>query len=161
MLHFSDKWLSNKGWASWWGPVVIISRLTGKLWMLWLLKRSAYAYLVTRVQSSFSDGAHSSLWRCAIHASGGVSGAVTEGLWGTIISLLHFSSWSRTQETAIWSLLLQGLPTYRHQWKPILTVWRRVVHCGAYVTVAFSSLSGTLLIFYVLHCLEIAPSKHL
>ena len=54
------------------------------------------AHLVMCVQSSLSDGAHPPLRRGAIHASGGAGGAIAEGLWGTDLSLLPISSWSRT-----------------------------------------------------------------
>lgn len=78
-----------------WGPVVIVLHLPWEGWVLWLLRRCTYPHLVTRVKSSLSDGTHSSLRCCAIHASGGVSRAITEGLWGTDTHLLCFSSWSR------------------------------------------------------------------
>lgn len=107
MLHFND--LNDykiRNESRWWGPVVIIVRLT---WELRMLKRCSYPHLVTCVTSSLSDGAHSSLWCRAIHASSGVSGAVTERLWGTNTSLLCFCSWSETKRQTIGAGLLQGV----------------------------------------------------
>lgn len=135
MLYFSD--LNDyeiRGELCQWGPVVIVFHLTWELWMLWLWRRCTYPHLVTHVISSLSDGAHSSLRRCAIHASGGVSGAVTEGLWGTNTNLLYFRSWSGIGGTDIWSWLLPGLLTCRYWWKPPLSTGSHmVVPCGAYV----------------------------
>lgn len=160
MLYFSD--LNDyeiRGELCQWGPVVIVFHLTWELWMLWLWRRCTYPHLVTHVTSSLSDGAHSSLRRCAIHASGGVSGAVTEGLWGTNTSLLYFRSWSgiwgQTFEAGFSRVCLPVGTDGSHLSAQEVTWW---CHVGLMWPITPSPLSGTLLICYESYCWEISIS---
>lgn len=123
--------------------------------MLQLLRQCAQPDLVAHIESSFSDGTHSSLWCCAINASSGVSGAVTERLWGT--NTICYSSLD--QETASpLGACSSRVCTHTENHESQHSMWTGWC-CEGFG--GLCPLSCTPLIFYALHCLEISLSKHL
>lgn len=123
MLHFQDAHSYKvRDGPRRWAPLVVTY---WEFQMLWLLRRETPIYLLTHVDSSFSDGAHSSVWCCAINASCGVSGAITERLWGT-----NFIRCSPFPDQEPWGLSfvfwpLQGLSTDRNWCKAAHSVCRQ------------------------------------